>query len=183
MNVIKSVICAMMMMLASFSINSTERPQDFPIYGNEHLYESWFVRSVVELYPEITEPEAKKVVSLVNYYAQEMDISPTVALAMIGTESSFRKHAVSPTGAGYTQVYTKYHKDKIKNRNIFKTQVNIEVGLSILSDCVKKRGNYQKALACYNGAISPDKAKLYNKKIRKHEKKILTKVYEIVLTG
>lgn len=183
MNVIKSFIFFMMMMLASFSINSTERPQDFPIYGNEHLYESWFVKSVVELYPNITEGEAKKVVSLVNYYAQEMDISPTVALAMIGTESNFRKHTVSPTGVGYTQVYPKYHKDKIKNRDIFKTQVNIEVGLSILSDCVKKRGNYQKALACYNGAVSPEKAKLYNKKIRKHEKKILAKVYDIVLTG
>ena len=57
MNVIKTVICFTMMMLASFSINSTERPQDYPIYGNEHLYESWFVKSVVELYPEINEVE------------------------------------------------------------------------------------------------------------------------------
>ena len=183
MNVIKSLFVFFSLMFFAIAAQTNERQHDYPLYGNEHLYESWVAKGVAELYPRIDETEARKVVSLVNYYAQEMDISPTVALAMIGTESSFRKNAVSPTGAGYTQVYPKYHKDKIKNRNIFKTQVNIEVGLTILSDCVKKRGNYQKALACYNGAVSKDKAKLYNSKIKKHEKKILTKVYEIVMTG
>lgn len=183
MNVLKSIICFMMMLCVSFSINSTERTQDQPVYGEEHLLESHFVKGVLELYPNIPEQEARKVVGLVNYYSQELDIKPTVALAMIGTESSFRRMAKSPTGSGYTQVYTKYHQDKIRKRDIFKTQVNIEVGMKILSDCKEKRGTYQKTMACYNGALSKEKARVYYKKVRDQEKKIMAKVYEVFLSS
>lgn len=184
MNIVKSVIVFTMMFLVSFAAQTNESPRDYPLYGYEHLSESHVIQSVVELYPNISPEEARKVVSLVNYYASDMDINPVIALAMIGTESSFRKYAKSPTGAGYTQVYPKYHKDKIKNRDIFKTQVNIEVGLTVLSNCKKKRnGNYISALACYNGAVSKDKAQTYNSKIRKQKSRLMTKVYEIVMAG
>lgn len=183
MSFIKSVIVFSMMLFLSFSINSTERNQDQPVFGEEHLLESHFVKSVMDLYPAIPEQEARKVVGLVNYYSQELNIKPTVALAMIGTESSFKRTARSPTGAGYTQVYPRYHQDKIKNRDIFKTQVNIEVGMKILSDCKERRGSYQKTLACYNGAISKEKARIYYKKIRDQEKKIMAKVYEVFLSS
>ncbi len=181
MNVVKSTICFVLMLFMSFAINSTERSQDQPVFGEEHLLESHFVKGVMELYPAIQEQEARKVVGLVNYYSQELNIKPTVALAMIGAESSFKRTARSPTGAGYTQVYPKYHQDKIRKRDIFKTQVNIEVGMKILSDCKEKRGTYQKTMACYNGAISQEKARIYYKKIRDQEKKIMAKVYEAFL--
>lgn len=183
MSFLKSVIVFTMMLFLSFSINSTERNQDQPVFGEEHLLESHFVKSVMNLYPTIQEQEAKKVVALVNYYSEEFDVSPTVALAMIGTESSFKRTARSATGAGYTQVYPKYHQDKIRKRDIFKTQVNIEVGMKILSDCKKKRGSYQQTMACYNGAISKEKARIYYKKIRDQEKKIMVKVYEVFMSS
>lgn len=184
MRSIKTIVISMMLLLLTFTVNSHESQLDVPVYGEEHLRESHFVKGVVALFPNIQEQEAKKVVSLVNYFSQELDIKPTVALAMIGTESGFKRTAVSQTGVGYTQVYPKYHRNKIKKRDLFDTQVNIEVGMQILREC-KDRYNkpgYKKTLACYNGAVDKDKAESYYKKITTQEKRIMAKVYEAFLT-
>jgi soluble lytic murein transglycosylase-like protein len=175
----------MMTLLMCLSVNSGETLKDQPVFGQEHLRESHFVKGVMELYPSIPELEAQKVVGLVNYYSQELNLTPTVALAVIGTESEFVRTARSATGVGYTQVYPKYHKNKIKNRDLFKTQVNIEVGMKILQECKERTGKpgYRTALACYNGAVSKDKAERYYRKIREQEKRILVKVYQIFMTN
>ncbi len=74
-------------------------------------------------------------------------------IGTIAVESQFNPLAKSRHGAkGIMQVVTRYHRDKIRNRNIFDPKVGIEVGTQILAECyARHKGNQHRTLNCYNG--------------------------------
>ena len=94
-------------------------------------------------------------------YAFKNEIDPLLLLSLLKVESGYRDRAVSPYNArGISQVVPRWHKDKIKGRNLTNTAVAIEVGAQILKDCADKyHGNVRKALGCYSGGGG---AKYYN---------------------
>lgn len=156
---------------ASESINASS-------YKRTHLtlYEekSRLAKAISKKYKRIKYKEALHVVNLSYQYADKHELDASLLIALIATESGFNKQAVSTEGAsGYTQVHAKYHKNKIKGRNIFDTHVNIEVGSTILMECFQKYENKYRSLACYNGATNKSKATKFYNAVTHNEKEIL----------
>lgn len=132
------------------SKGSTKRPID-----QDDTEVTLYATTIQRLYGKhLTRDEAVRVVRLTHKYSKEFGVDPTLMLGLIGAESSYNKKARSHVGAlGYTQVWPKWHQDKIKGRDILDTSVNIEVGTRYLKDCLNRFGSEYKALACYNGAL------------------------------
>ena len=101
----------------------------------------------------LKDSEASKIIREAYARGYTNNLDPHLILAVIKAESGFRNKVKSREGAtGLMQVIPRWHKDKIKNRSLNDTQVSIEVGSMILSDCmIKHRGNSLKALNCYSG--------------------------------
>lgn len=135
------------------------------------LYMKEVARRITKTYTNTSYMEALKVVQLVYHYAPKNGLSPELVLAVIATESSFNRKALSHVGAkGYMQVIPKWHQNRLKGRDVFNTEINIEVGTAYLAECINKRGGLRGGLACYNGAISPSKIEAYNVSVRSNMK-------------
>jgi soluble lytic murein transglycosylase-like protein len=82
-------------------------------------------------------------------------VSPSLALAVAETESSFRPHVVSHAGAvGVMQVMpaTAYDMYKVRQEALFDPQTNIRIGVQFLNHLIKKyNGRIDLALSHYNG--------------------------------
>lgn len=113
---------------------------------------------------KISEAEARRIVRRVyeESLSRQHRLSPKTMLALVKTESGFRANAKSGYGAvGYMQVVPRFHQDKIKGRDIYNPEVNIQVGTTVMSDCmIKHKGNFYKASNCYSGG---GKMKYYRK--------------------
>jgi soluble lytic murein transglycosylase-like protein len=100
----------------------------------------------------ITYSSAQSIVEDVYTNALKLGLDPLIIIGMISKESMFRHNVKSSYGAkGLLQVVPRYHMDKIGKRNIYNQSVNIEVGVNVLFDCIKRRKDITKALNCYSG--------------------------------
>jgi soluble lytic murein transglycosylase-like protein len=106
--------------------------------------------------------KALKIVSSAIRFSEKQNLDPLLVLAMIKVESGFKDTARSGYGAkGLMQVVPRWHRDKLKGRNPYDTDVSVEVGTQVLKDCLDKRnGRLATTLACYSGG-----AKLYYHKV------------------
>lgn len=126
-------------------------------------------KNISKHYKGLGKKEAHQVVKLVYSNAKQQKLKPTLVLGLIAAESGFKSEALSHMGAvGYTQVIPRWHQDKIAGRDLSSPSTNIEVGVRILKDCFKKRGNQRGALACYNGATKPVDIDKYVSAVLKH---------------
>lgn len=147
------------------------KPLPPPLLVKKDVEAESIVEAVSRIYKNIDPIELATVVDLVYHHAKVNGIPPVVGVSIIAIESSFKQNATSPTGTGYTQVYTKYHQDKIAGRDIYDPTVNVEVGMKILGGCLSRFKSINRALACYNGAITPEKADRYIRKVvNKHNR-------------
>ena len=127
-------------------------------------------KAISRKYKGVDFETAMQVTSLVYHEARTHKLDPKLVLALIATESSFNPDSLSIKGAkGYTQVIPKWHRDKILNRDIWDMKVNIEVGVKVLRDCFSRNRTEYSALACYNGATTPDKATAYKQAIDRNK--------------
>ena len=82
-------------------------------------------------------------------------VSPSLALAVAETESSFRPYVVSHAGAvGIMQIMpsTAYGMYKVRKEALFDPQTNIRIGIQFLDHLIKKySGRIDLALSHYNG--------------------------------
>lgn len=132
------------------------------------------VAAVKTAYPDVPRAVISTVVSSVYKHARHYDIKPTVALAVIATESRFNVRAQSKDGSmGLMQIIPRYHRDKIGKSNILAADTNVKVGMRILSDCYQRTGSKKRALACFNGALTPEKRLAYYNKINRQERLIV----------
>lgn len=143
----------------------------------DYIYEEYkkdqLSQAIVKLYKHISVKEALEVVNYVFKYSEIYGVDPSLLIGVIASESSFKRKAVSKEGAaGYTQVLAKYHKDKLKGRNIFHPGVNIEVGTIILSDCLSSNNSFNKALGCYNGTKDKNKIAKFKSVVNKRSYEI-----------
>lgn len=137
--------------------SSKTKPKPRPTDQKEERV-TMLVSSIRSIYGKnVHREEAVRIVRAAHRYGNEFNVDPTLVLGLIGAESSYNKTARSHVGAlGYTQVWPKWHQDKIRGRDILDTEVNIEVGTRYLRDCLNRFGSEYKALACYNGALHRD---------------------------
>lgn len=88
--------------------------------------------------------------------AMTNDLDPSLLLAVVRVESAFNTRASNQGNVGLTQTLLRYHKPKYRGRNVYDVHANLEVGGSVLRDCLKRRKhNLDKALRCYNGNADP----------------------------
>lgn len=88
---------------------------------------------------------------------KEVNLDPTLILAVMATESSFNPHAESRAGAqGLMQVRTHVHQEKFELYGgplaAFIPEANIRVGALILKACIAKAGSLEAGLKSYLGA-------------------------------
>lgn len=97
--------------------------------------------------------KAKSIVIDTYIYSHNKNLNPTLVLAVMKLESRFNSNAKSHGNAkGLLQVVPFWHKDKLAGRDPFNQKVSIEVGITILDDCIRKhKGNIYKSLSCYSG--------------------------------
>ena len=92
---------------------------------------------------------------IIQESAKSNFVSPSLALAVAETESSFRPHVVSHAGAiGVMQVMpaTAYDMYKVRQEALFDPQTNIRIGVQFLDHLIKKyNGRIDLALSHYNG--------------------------------
>lgn len=120
-----------------------------------------------------------KIVDTVYYHSMENNLDPLFIMSMIKAESGYKPQATSGAGAkGLMQVLPRWHHDKLKGRNPYAINVNIEVGTKIWDDCLEKgHGNVHRALRCYSGGAGAS----YGKKIAVTHKTLAEKVKVIAI--
>jgi soluble lytic murein transglycosylase-like protein len=92
----------------------------------------------------------------VHHEASLAGLKPDIVLALIETESSFNRYAISSVGAqGLMQVMPFWKKEIGRQEdNLTNTHTNLKYGCRILQFYLKKeKGHLSKALARYNGSV------------------------------
>jgi soluble lytic murein transglycosylase-like protein len=72
----------------------------------------------------------------------------------------------------HEQVWRRDKHNKLKGRNVFDPHVNIQTGVKILSNCLKKHRTNKRALGCYNGVRSVKGIQAYYDKVSKKRERI-----------
>ena len=108
----------------------------------------------------------QRIVEAAFSQAQAQGVSPTLILAVVAQESSFRTTARSSYGAqGLMQVSARHHADKLKGMQsnaLYRPETNIRVGTQVLAEYLEQHnGRLDQALKKYSGNASS-----YPRKIR-----------------
>jgi len=108
----------------------------------------------------------QRIVEAAFSQAQAQGLSPTLILAVVAQESSFRTTARSSYGAqGLMQVSARHHADKLKGLQssaLYRPETNIRVGTQVLAEYLEQHnGRLDQALKKYSGNASS-----YPRKIR-----------------
>lgn len=123
------------------------------------------IEHIQETNKKVSKSQASQIVDSVYLYSLEKGIHPHFVLGMIKAESSYNPKAKSSYGAkGLMQVVPRFHQDKLSGRNPYDIETNIEVGTTIIHQCLQKhQHNKDKALYCYSGGAGYH----YNKRVYK----------------
>lgn len=121
-----------------------------------HIAQTWRM-------PQAT---ARRIVNAAYAQARQQRISPTLILAVVAQESSFRPDARSHCGAqGLMQVMARHHPDKLRGLHrdaLLSPETNIAVGTQVLTEYLQRHGGrLDPALKKYSG-----NATAYPQKIR-----------------
>lgn len=104
----------------------------------------------------IGRPQAQRIVRAASTQAQQQRLSPTLVLAIVARESSFRPDARSRYGAqGLMQVVPRHHPEKVPRAGhaaLLAPEVNIEIGTRVLAEYLARGdGRLDAALVKYSG--------------------------------
>lgn len=97
-----------------------------------------------------------RLLRLIHKEAAKVELQPELVLAVIQTESTFDRFAVSSAGAQGLMQVMPFWKDVIgrSNDNLTRIETNLRYGCTILSYYLEKEnGNISRALARYNGSL------------------------------
>ncbi|MEO8411528.1 MAG: transglycosylase SLT domain-containing protein [Propionivibrio sp.] len=105
----------------------------------------------------VSEEALLPVFEVAQMVGQERRIDPLLIVAIIGIESGFNPFAESPVGAqGLMQVIPRFHMDKLPpgtgERPFLDPLVNIQVGVDVLQEAIRRRGGLIAGLQYYAGA-------------------------------
>lgn len=116
----------------------------------------WVYRAALHVLPSSLPVRYRLQVSACTLYeAKRAGIDPVLVLAVIQTESNFRKYCISSAGAlGLMQIMPFWQKEiGLPRHNLFDIRQNLRFGCMILRHYIDREdGNIVKALARYNGS-------------------------------
>ena len=119
--------------------------------------EVWLTDMSSRLAYFIKDPDQRiRLLKLIHREAAKVDLQPELVLALIQTESTFDRFAVSSAGAQGLMQIMPFWKDVIgrSNDNLTRIETNLRYGCTILSFYLEKEnGNVSRALARYNGSL------------------------------
>lgn len=84
-----------------------------------------------------------------------------LVLAVLKTESDFKRTAYNKGNYGLMQVNLTTHRRRFGSKNPYDIDANIDVGAEILSNCLKKYRSIKQTLTCYKG----DESKTYQSEV------------------
>lgn len=110
-------------------------------------------------------PQARRIVRAASVHAHKHRLPPTLVLAVVAQESSFRPAARSGYGAqGLMQVVARHHPEKVKGigrKGLLDPETNIAVGTRVLAEYVERdNGRLDTALIRYSGKAGAYPAKV-----------------------
>ncbi|WP_144328989.1 lytic transglycosylase domain-containing protein [Tepidimonas charontis] len=110
-----------------------------------------------------------------HHIGTQLQLDPTLILAVMAIESRFNPYAASPWGAhGLMQVHTRVHEDKLEPLGgalaVFDPLSNLRVGAEILRDAIRRAGSIPGGLRLYVGAVSTDGRDYLVKVLSEHER-------------
>lgn len=145
---------------AAKDIHYAKLEKEFPTPVQQQLKAASIVQKIN---PDLTEKEARHVVTSTYKWAPEFNLDPVLVLSIQAVESRFRQYAVSSAGAlGIMQFIPSWHLDKmkavvsnekIKKPDVFDIESNIYIGSWVMKDCMAAQKEVSKALLCYNGSL------------------------------
>lgn len=125
-------------------------------FADRYAAEVWLVDMQARLEPFISEPDARlRLLRQVHAAATRSKLAPELVLAVIETESSFDRFAVSRVGAqGLMQVMPFWKREIGRPQdNLTDNATNLDYGCRILQFYLEREnGALHKALAAYNGS-------------------------------
>lgn len=118
--------------------------------SKHHAIAAWIAEDTKGV---VTEKTALKYVHYAFESAERWEVDPLLLLAIMKPESRYKANAKNRSGAsGLMQVIPKWHRAKIKGRNIFNPKTNIDVAAQILNEYLEwNRENLYRAIQKYNG--------------------------------
>ena len=101
--------------------------------------------------------------------AESAGLDPLLVVAVIGVESGFNPYSESVVGAqGLMQVIGKYHPEKLgpdaDRSTLLDPEANIQIGVQVLKESIRRAGNVQAGLQQYAGA-GDDADQVYASKV------------------
>jgi soluble lytic murein transglycosylase-like protein len=123
---------------------------------------------------KVSHSTAMRIVSAVHKHSFIHQVDPDIIFKIIQNESTYMPYAKARTSnaTGLMQVIPRWHRDKIKGRNLRNIDVNVEVGVSIYKEYLdRSNGNVRKALWRYNA--SKTKKQYAEKVLRTKDKSII----------
>lgn len=107
---------------------------------------------IQQLHPRFDPPN--KLLVAIHKYSNKYNLDEDLIIAVIYTESSFRKNAVSRVDCvGYMQIHWRVH--RLDRGKMFNTYNNIQKGSEYLSYLYNRYNSLERALNRYNGWDSP----------------------------
>ncbi len=109
-------------------------------------------------------PEAlMPVFEMAQLIGKERRVDPLLIVAVIGIESGFNPFAESSMGAqGLMQVIPRFHLDKVPegagDSPLFDPVINIQVGVHVLQEAIRRHGSVIAGLQAYAGSSDPEGA-------------------------
>jgi soluble lytic murein transglycosylase-like protein len=153
---------------ADHSISPLSRKLTATAGGEVRNHDSEALASVIAWEYRISRTVTRDLVGAAYREADRHALDPMLIVAVIAVESGFNPIARSDTGAmGLMQVIPRFHVDKLpatKGASVFDPHVNIQLGASVLKDCIRRGGTEIAGLQRYNGARS-DATYAYARKV------------------
>lgn len=115
---------------------------------------------------------------------REHGVDPLLIVAVIGIESGFNPLAESSMGAqGLMQVIPRFHKDKLPEGagDILDPVTNVQVGVQVLQESIRRRGGLIAGLQQYGG--SSDSEGAYASKVLAEKRRIEQVARRIIVAG
>lgn len=113
---------------------------------------------------------AHQVVSYAMVTASKTGLPPTLLLAVIAVESSFKASARNGNARGLMQIIPFWHREKVAAAGgpdeLMKVDKNIAAGSAILKEYIDRNGSVRKGLVRYNASAH---AKQYSEKVIKQK--------------
>ena len=136
------------------ALKKTDLDDSKEVKFNAFLWLNIMDHNIKKYFPD--EQKRQEFLKIVYQEATIAGLPPELVLAVIHTESGFKRTALSRAGAlGYMQImYFWLEELKRPDDNLFHTQTNIRFGCTILAHYLKiEKGNLNRALGRYNGSL------------------------------